>query len=692
MARSWLRQYLTEVAHVDIYWFIGSRLDQAPSKLPRLAKPLQGSSTVPWRYHFNTGSPAHAIFIVLILTIFHLSVTFSYTTAFWTWEDWETQLDWLALHGVNLPLAWVGQEKILVDVFQEIGLTDAEISNFLSGPAFQAWNRFGNIQGSWGGDLPRSWIDQQFALQKKILPRMVELGMTPVLPSFTGFVPMNTTRVLPDAQIVRGSQWAGFPLQYSNDSFLEPFDDNFAKLQSSFIGKQRDAYGNVSHIYTLDQYNENSPYSGDLDYLRNVTLNTWKSLKEADPDAIWMMQGWLFYAQSAFWTEERIEAFLSGVEDNNDMLILDLFSESAPQWRRTHSYYGKPWLWCQVHDYGGNMGLYGQLTNLTVNATEARIESPSLVGYGLTMEGQEGNEIIYTALLDQAWSSVPLDTERYFHDWVASRYSGYGSMPKELHEAWEGMRTTVFDNTNTSVTSVIKSAFEIRPSLENIRVGFQSTELTYDPSIVVQAWQKLYQAANSEPKLWTNPAYQHDMVDITRQVMANAFIPMYLDLVSAWNSSDSSSLSKQGQDLINFLEDLDNILLTNSNFRLSSWIKSARAWANGEDDQASFLEYNARNQITLWGPSGEIADYASKQWSGLISTFYVPRWRIFIQYLESTPPASFNATEVTNKLLDFELKWQHETWDEPEPSADAGNLEKVLNDVRSRWTAVFAGR
>lgn len=145
-----------------------------------------------------------------------------------------------------------------------------------------------------------------------------------------------------------------------------------------------------------------------------------------------------------------------------------------------------------------------------------------------------------------------------------------------------------------------------------------------------------------------------DMVDITRQVMANAFIPMYLDLVSAWNSSDSSSLSKRGQDLIKFLEDLDTILLTNPNFRLSSWIKSARAWADGDDDQSSFLEYNFRNQITVWGPNGEIADYASKQWSGLVSTFYVPRWRIFIQYLEYTPPASFNATEVTNQLLDFE--------------------------------------
>ena len=31
----------------------------------------------------------------------------------------------------------------------------------------------------WGGPLPQSWLDQQLILQKKILARMYELGMTP---------------------------------------------------------------------------------------------------------------------------------------------------------------------------------------------------------------------------------------------------------------------------------------------------------------------------------------------------------------------------------------------------------------------------------------------------------------------------------------------------------------------------------
>lgn len=594
---------------------------------------------------------------------------------------------------MNLPLAWVGVEKIFIDVFQEIGLTDAEIATFLSGPAFQSWNRFGNIQGSWHDELPRAWVDQQFELQKKIVRRMVDLGMTPVLPAFSGFVPGNITRVLPDASVVRGSAWEGFSAKYTNDSFLEPFDKHFAKIQNSFISKQIAAYGNVTHVYTLDQYNENQPYSGDLDYLRNGTSNTVKSLKNADPDAIWMMQGWLFSSSKDFWTNQRVEAYLSGVENNEDMLILDLSSDSAPQWIRTNSYFGKPWIWCELHGYGGNQGLYGQISNITQNATQARLDSPSLIGYGLSMEGQEGNEIVYDLLLDQAWSSKAIDTQEYFRKWVTSRYSGSGTVPKALYEAWEIMRTTVYDNKNSSVESVVKSIFELRPNTQGLvgLTGHHPTALTYDPLVVVRAWQLMSNATSSQPKLWNNTAYQYDMVDVTRQVLANAFIPLYNDLISAWNHSNSSpiTISKYGDKIIKILSDLDAILDTNENFRLSTWIDSARDLAKGDQALADSYEYSARNQITLWGPKGEVHDYASKQWSGLVSSYYAPRWKIFVDYLKSTSPASFNATVLDAKLLDFELGWQ-----EPKPTKTqslkiSGSLKKALSDVNQRWTSVF---
>ncbi|KAJ4402022.1 hypothetical protein N0V91_007527 [Didymella pomorum] len=660
-----LRRYLSDEAHVDIYWFVGSRLDSAASTLPRTNGTITGQSIVPWRYFFNT-------------------VTFSYTSPFWSWQDWELELDWLALRGVNLPLAWVGFEKILLDVFREIGLTDDEILPFFSGPAFQSWNRFGNIQGSWGDEMPLSWIDSQFELQKQILERMLELGMTPILPAFTGFVPRSLTNAYPNATVVNGSQWEDFPPEYTNTTFLEPSDSLFAELQKQVIIKQIEYYGNITQFYTLDQYNENDPYSGDLDYLRNITRGTWQSLKAANSAAVWVMQGWLFYSNIDFWTNSRIEAYLSGVEVDSDMLILDLFSESQPQWQRTNSYHGKPWIWNELHDYGGNQGLYGQIDNVTINPIAALAKSSSLVGFGLTPEGQEGNEIMYSLLLDQAWSPVPIDTNQYFHAWVTTRYShatncSSDPLPPGLYEAWELLRISAYNNTHLASNAVPKSIFELAPNITGLinRTGHHPTTLNYNTTLVVEAWQALLAAADEEKTLWDHPAYQHDLVDVMRQVFANTFLSDYEQLVTAWNTTTPTNASAAlvtslSSRLLENLDSLDALLNTLPQFRLSTWLDSARARASDSANSTStslnqtvnttaladFYAYTALNQVTLWGPDGEINDYASKQWGGLVGPYYGARWRTFLNYLGTVTPKTYNATIARHGVEAVEAEYQ----------------------------------
>lgn len=610
-------------------------------------------------------------------------MTFSYTSAFWDWEDWELELDWLALRGVNLPLAWVGYEKVLSDVFRETGFTEEEINGFLSGPAYQAWNRFGNIQGSWGGDLPTEWIEGQFELQKKIVRRMVELGMTPVLPSFAGFVPHAITRVLPDATVVNSSQWAGMPLKYTQDTFLEPTDPNYARLQKSFLTKQIEAYGNVTHFYTLDQYNEMTPYSGDTDILRNVSKQTLNSLKAVDPDATWLMQGWLFYNAADFWSNERIEAYLSGAKDFHDMLILDLNADSYPVWSRTESFFGKAWIWCQLHDFGGNMDTYGQIQNITKNPVEALNNSPNLVGMGNAPESQEGNEIVYDLMLDQAWSTSVVDTKKYFHNWVTSRYSDgraqRGSVPKKLYEAWEILRTTAYDNTNLTAWALVpKSIIGQSPSID------AKQQLLYDPADMVKVWKLMMESA-----LFADPVFRYDIVDITRQVLANAFVTTLPDLESKYKSGASASeFMPIGNKLLHILQAMDAVLMTNKNFRLSTWTSSARAWSkNGKN--ADYYEYNARDQVTLWSPGADASlnDYAQKMWGGLVSGYYYPRWRTFMEYLKDTPADKYDKDELRKKLFPEEQKWAKETsgrW-----AAANEDLQAVLRNVQNQLGDVF---
>lgn len=130
------------------------------------------------------------------------------------------------------------------------------------------------------------WINDQFELQKKIVQRMIDLGMTPILPCFSGGVPRSFKSAFRKALIVKNPTWQKFPDQYTSVSILSSLDPLYELMQTKFISKQTAAYGSITHFYALDQYNENDPTSGDLKYLRNVSHGAWKALKAADPNAI----------------------------------------------------------------------------------------------------------------------------------------------------------------------------------------------------------------------------------------------------------------------------------------------------------------------------------------------------------------------------------------------------------------------
>ena len=131
---------------------------------------------------------------------------------------------------------------------------------------------------------------------------------------------------------------------------LDPLDPLFQKLGTAFIEEQTKLFG-TDHLYAADSFIEMTPPSGDLNYLADVGRAIYEGMAKADPQAVWLLQGWTFMNQAQFWKQERIKAFLDAVP-NEHMLVLDLFCESTPVWNKTQGFYGKPWVWSFVHLFG----------------------------------------------------------------------------------------------------------------------------------------------------------------------------------------------------------------------------------------------------------------------------------------------------------------------------------------------------
>src|SRR5678816_2126360 len=238
--------------------------------------------------------------------------------AWWDWTQWEHMIDWMALKGINTPLAVTGQEAVWRLVLQDLGFSRAQIASFLVGPAYLPWGWMGNIDGL-GGPLPDSWIDSHIALERQILKRERALGMTPVLQGFTGHVPESITQVFPGARIHQTGDWsAGF----SGTWFVDPLDPLFQRFGRRFMERQAELYG-TDHLYAADPFNEINPPSNDSTFLAGMGHAIYSAMQAVDPNAVWLLQGWFLYYQAAFWGEPQARALLGAVPDDR-MVVLDL--------------------------------------------------------------------------------------------------------------------------------------------------------------------------------------------------------------------------------------------------------------------------------------------------------------------------------------------------------------------------------
>ena len=99
-----------------------------------------------------------------------------------------------------------------------------------------------------------------------------------------------------------------------------------------------------------------------------------------DPEAIWIMQGWMF-SYGDFWQQPQIEAILSSVPSGR-MIILDLDSTHNEQYTRTKSYYHlQPFIFNDLSNFGGGLGLFGRFENINRRPFEARnMQNSTMIG------------------------------------------------------------------------------------------------------------------------------------------------------------------------------------------------------------------------------------------------------------------------------------------------------------------------
>ena len=648
--------YLNYYCHTSVSWYRAEPVD-VPAILPMVDKKIEQECRFEKRFFLNY-------------------CTFGYTMLWWQWPDWERFIDWMALNGINMPLAITGQEYIWEKVWEKFGMSDEQIRAFFTGPAHLPWHRMGNLDG-WMGPLPQDFIDNQFELQKQILKQERSFGMTPVLPAFAGHVPKAIKEKYPKVKITSlGSYTTG---DEYNAYFLDPMEPLFIKIQEEFLKEQTKYFG-TDHLYGTDPFNEMDPPSWDADYLANVAKTIYKGMNEVDKNAVWVQMGWTFYYDRKHWSNPRLEAMIRAVPLGK-MVILDYFCEYTELWKVTDAFFKAPYIWCYLGNFGGGTQMAAPLKKVAqlLTKTEEDENKRNLWGIGSTLEGFGVNRFMFEWLFEYAWNKNASDVDKWIRDYADTRTGGKDVIAEE---AWDRMLGVVYDNLVSGVG--MGNTVEMRPNLEGKSNYTRPGKYDYKALADI-----LGQMLLAEPSSLANPRYGYDLVMVCRQTLANLSLKVREKLLEAYKAKNLKMFDAYSSLFLNIAGDMDRCVATMPEFSLKKWLDEARAFGKDEKSR-DYYEQDAKVLITTWGQKGNgLIDYAARDFSGLINSFYKKRWEIFFDKVKKciADGTEFDQNKFNTDIADFEWNWCMERYNEPEPVKEAP--QKVVLELYKKYAADF---
>lgn len=584
---------------------VGNRVN-VPDPLPKIGAPQRLSTPFRVRYAYNY-------------------CALSYTMAFWGQDEWQQELDRLALQGVNVILDITALEEVWRRFLGKLGYTDDEARAFVTGPAYYAWFNMANIYGT-GGPVPPAFFKQRTDLARRNHRFMKALGMMPVLQGYSGMVPTDIRAHVSDAAIIPQGLWNGL----DRPAMLKTDTPAYRRLARLFYEAQKEVFGSPTIYYATDPFHEGGK-SGRMKVER-ISAQIMQSLLESDPNAVWILQSW---------GENPSKALLDGIADQKEhTLILDLYAEKKPRWQSFlgKEFMGTPWVYCMLNNFGGRMGLHGHLSTIATEIARAASTAEHMKGVGITPEATFSNPIIFDLFFETIWSSDgtlhPIDLDEWIRGYCERRY---GTCSDDLLRALDLLKQTVYnpdlnEHGEGAPESVINARPTVRPRSPS---SWGNDVVAYDKATFEEA-VRLFAAAHDDCK--DCAGYRFDLIDLLKQVLSNTAQEYQRNMGDAYEANDVIGFMKWSDKFLRLIRFTDTILSGERTFLLGTWLGTAKRLAKDFDDFSQQLfEFNARALITTWAGSrsgadvGGLHDYSNKQWAGLTVDFYGKRWGLWVK-------------------------------------------------------------
>lgn len=621
--------------------------------------------------------------------------TLSYTMPYFGYDDWQRELDFLMLSGVNLILDLTATEALWVHYLQKLGYTADQAKDYVCGYCYKAWWLMGNLEG-YGGTVSDSWVMDTLEMARVNQRYMTVMGAMPALQTFVGAMPSTFGRLARQHLMSKGFSdvadymapqglWAG---GFTRPNVLKTSYDGYHYLAELFYSCQDEIYGQVSDYYCGDVCHEGGIVPADLSKpeMARTILN---ELMASNKKGQWILQAW--------WDNPMKET-LDGFAEyrSTNIIILDLAALAKPRWSNTETWGGKEfggcgWIYCILDNYGGRTGMHGKLDKMSELIAEANANSNLMRGIGITPEGTFQNPAVFELFWEMGWKDERVDIKTWIEEFAKRRY---GSENPKAIEAWRIFERTVYGKESydgTSKNNVINENASLKA--DYCTGGYY--KIPYDRAEFEKGVCSLIDCMD---ELIDNECYVYDIVDLTRQLLTNSSDDYFEQLKWAFKNKDAKLFSRAKAKFLGAMYLIDEICSYSVDDRMSKW--EGRIYdfigdeRNGSYDDYSvdMMKINARALLSTWA-SAPITNYANRQYEGYMVDYCIAMWEKLLDSAETAliegreHPESFGSVDCFNIGWDFVLNENEYNTPLSDPKGDENSrgLKAICDEIKEKY-------
>ena len=527
----------------------------------------------------------------------------------WSFEDWEYFLDILAINGINMAVNLVGNEGVCFYTLIKMDFPQDFALEFISGPAFYAWqmsNRFYNYVPSKSFDH----IERSLEMGKKVVERMKELGITPILSTFSGLVPDITTKLFNGKDVAITEKWAAFPKTYKfriDTVNFRRFFLKYLEVQDEYIGSS-------------DYYLCNQLCASTIGTKKKEIAHLENCAKELDRAADFFNEN----ATLVFTSEGYRKEFVTKIKRCNT-LVLDIDSTMHEV---TNGFDGCDFVLGNSQHNNAHNSMQGDIEEVAENPfLDCKEKYKNLVGAGLFPESLKQNPMFFSLSFDILTESKKIDLNSWYKKYEIARY---GKTDEYSDERIALYRKTCYSKENSAVP--VGSAICTRPALNLRHTGlYDRVQSLYDNKDLLKVFRSL------ENLGCDTDGYKYDLVNITKQLLDNEAYPLHSEIAKIYRDRQMEPFEEKSKKFLEIIDDADSVLVCHKLFNASCYIDRLKK-ISVTDDELTYFIINFIASIGLWGPmieDNQRYDYGWQMLGNFLPCYQKIRWEKFFEHLST---------------------------------------------------------